>query len=146
MAIKFSDKQALEQSAARCVGLLRSMAEDPCRLQQDLQTFFETEFIALYAMLQDLAFNADGQINWLLPTAMMAHSKVDVYKSDLGIIVAYGNNVAVEVASKVEAKRTVGVQVVYDMPSKIRAKSGKEMRIPTQVIQAINENRSVMRG
>lgn len=146
MAMIFSDKQALEQSAARCVGLLRALAEDPCRLQEDLQRFFEIEYIALYAMLQDLAFNADGQINWLLPTAMMAHSKVDVYKSDLGIIVAYGNDVSVEVASKLEAKRIEGTQVFYDMPSRLRELSGKEMRIPTQVIQSINENRSVCRA
>lgn len=136
MAMIFSDKQALDQSAARCVGLLRSLAEDPCRLQEDLQQFFEVEYIALYAMLQDLAFHKDGQINWLLPTAMMMHNKVDVYKSDLGIAISYGKDVIVEVASKLEAKRVDGVTVVYDMPSVLRAKENKPFRLPVQVISS----------
>lgn len=145
MAMKFSDKQTLEQLAGRCVGLLRSMAEDPCRARENTQVFFETEYVALYALLQDLAFNDDGQINWLLPTAMMMHNRVDVYKSDLGIVVTYGQDVIVEVASRLEAKCIVSGVTVYDKPSVIREKEGKVVRLPTHIIQVISDSRSVMR-
>lgn len=146
MAITFTEKQQREQTAAGCVGLLRSMAEDPCRRHMSNQEFFETEYVALYEMLQQNAFTSTGEVKWILLTAMMqCNTKVDVYKSDLGIYLQYGDDLVVEVASLTEAVTYVQGVKVFETPSVIHAKEGKVPRYLERPIQVITENRVAVR-
>lgn len=97
--INFSEKQTLNITAARCVGLLKSMYLDPCRDQEHDQLFFESEYFSLYAMLQDLSFNSSNGLRWSLLSSLEKHEGVYISKSEFGFTLSY-NEMNVEVTPK----------------------------------------------
>ena len=117
--IKFTDRQTLTITAARCVGLLKAMQLDPCRHLEDDQQFFESEYITLYAMLQDIAFIGKETLNWILLGELEKHVGVTVMKSEFGFLINY-QDLNVEVAPKRLGFVNGGRQVIRTKVSELR--------------------------
>lgn len=126
--INFNDKSILDITAARCLGLIRSLFHETEFVNTDPQTLLETEYLPLYSQLQDLCFNKDGGIKWLFLNTIEEQSylrdfrEVDFYKTDVGFGFTVRGKVRFEVASKLEAA-VPGQDNVFDMPTTLRLKS-----------------------
>lgn len=122
----FSEKQTLAITAARIAGLLRALYHETEFVETEPQILLETEYLPLYAQLQDLCFNSKGEIRWLLLNELEKingkHQDIVAYKTEYGLGISIRNKVQLEIASKLEAK-VPGSVLAYDFPSTMRAKS-----------------------
>lgn len=122
MKTNFADKHVLEITAARCVGLIRSIYVDPLFDGKNAQALLESEYVTLYAQLQEICFFNNGELRWALPLAMEKLDGVLVYKTELGLGISLHEKMHIEIASKLEALAP-GKGNVYDFPSVIREKA-----------------------
>ncbi|ATA65611.1 hypothetical protein 2050HW_00276 [Serratia phage vB_SmaM_ 2050HW] len=121
MAINFTEKQTRSITAARIAGLVQALAHEVAMFGRDPQTLLETEYLPLYSQLQDLGFNAKGDIKWMLLQDLERSHGIAFHKTDLGFGFQF-KGLTLEVASKIEAQNSTGGK---DFPSVIRNREAK---------------------